>query len=109
MLVATLVGPVGARVAFAGNGSGNGNGRVNQVAAMNGSHVALITTEVYVPGPACATTGRFALDLDTSGGRAAYSTALAAQLNGGTIVAYGTGTCNLWGDSEDAQYLWHDR
>jgi hypothetical protein len=44
-------------------------------------------------GPSCATDDRMTIDLQTTGGRAAMSSALAAKASNRQVFVAGTGTC----------------
>ena len=56
--------------------------------------------------PACATSGRFALDTSKSAGRTTLAILIGAFVSGKTVVIYGLGTCNTWSDSEDVSFVY---
>ena len=52
--------------------------------------------------PSCSTAGnRYAIDLTTNAGKAAYAAALTAKLTNSTITLVGSGTCTLNVTSEN--------
>ena len=55
--------------------------------------------------PACATTGRWAVDVTTPAGQAMWSTVLTAYSQNRPVTVGGTGQCNVWGDSETVQWV----
>lgn len=66
----------------------------------------VITTGARTTPPACATaSNRWAVDATTSGNQAMIAQILSAQAQGLAIVVHGTGTCNVWGDSETVSVI----
>ena len=55
------------------------------------------------PSPLIA--NRFAIAATTDAGKAMISLLLTAQARGKRVSVYGTGNCNLWGDTESVSYL----
>jgi hypothetical protein len=63
------------------------------------------TYSQYVPPP-CNTTGGFAFDTRTQGGRNKLAIALAAKNSGHHLGIIGTGTCDVHAEQESVSYLW---
>lgn len=66
--------------------------------SLNGTRSAL---------PSCATSqpSRFVIDAATDGGRAMISALLTAQARGKRVFVNGTGTCPIFSDTENVNYL----
>lgn len=67
-----------------------------------------VLTMIQAPqnSPACGEDDpRFAIDLSTEGGRAAYSTLLAAQSQGKPVYVKGTDACGLVSYLEDLAFV----
>jgi len=84
----------------AGSGSGNITG-INSEAGTG----KFQTNGGHPNAPACATTGRWAVDVTTPAGQAMWSTVLTAYSQNRAVTVGGTGQCNVWGDSETVQWV----
>lgn len=74
---------------------------------MKNGAVLVTTTGSRSSAPACATVaGRFALDSTTPGGRSQLAGLIAAEAADRTVVIRGTGTCDVYGDSETIEYFY---
>lgn len=56
--------------------------------------------------PACATAGnRWAFSDSNAGGQGTLSALLTAYAAGKLVTIYGTGVCDVWGDTESVDYI----
>jgi hypothetical protein len=87
--------------------AGNNAGPVINVGSFNDVVLVLMTDfhNQYVP-PACNTSGGFAFDTRSQGGRNKLAIALAAKNSGHHLGIVGTGTCDVHPDAESVSYLW---
>jgi hypothetical protein len=98
--------------------AGSATGRIHQVAVVrdvSGSRMVgfiQLDPTTHQGAPSCATVkGRFALDLSTAMGKAAYATAMGVWLTGGNIQVTGaegpggSPNCSVWGDTETAYFV----
>lgn len=86
--------------AFAGSGSGNVAGV--SVESASGK----FSTTAHTGAPACATTGRWAVDVSTPQGQSLWSEVLLAYSQNKTVNIAGTGLCSVWGDSETVAWIY---
>jgi hypothetical protein len=58
--------------------------------------------------PACGSSqpGRFAVDANAAGGKAQLAGLLAAYTAGRNVIVVGTGTCNVYSDTETINYFY---
>lgn len=84
--------------------AGNTNGFVSPI-VVQGNVAAFSMSGAGTGMPACATTGRWAFDESTAGGQAMLSALLTAYAGHRNVVVYGTGACNVLGDSETVSYI----
>lgn len=100
--IAATVGALGfGGVAMA---SGSGSGYVVGINSEAGTG-KFQTNGGHPNAPACATTGRWAIDVTTPAGQAMWSTVLTAYSQNRAVTVGGTGQCNVWGDSETVQWV----
>lgn len=109
-VVAVLAALGVAAVALATNGAGSGTISAMAVGyGFNNLNVATFATSTatYTGCATAAGTGqwRFAIDLNTQAGMAAYATVLAAFQSGQTVHVGGLGQCTLTQGSEDLGYI----
>ena len=71
-----------------------------------GSGIIVVSAGSVTGMAACATTGRFAFNSTTAGGKSQLAGLLTAYAAGMPVTIVGNGTCNVWGDSEDINYFY---
>lgn len=99
---AAIAGMLGyAATAVAG---GSGSGFIVGINSEAGSG-KFQTNGGHPNAPACATTGRWAVDVTTPAGQAMWSTILTAYSQNRPVTVGGFGQCNVWPDSETVQWV----
>lgn len=76
---------------------------INLVVEGNGALMFQLTG-TYTGAPACDTASRFGIDTGTAPGKTMASAVLGAYFSGKPLTAYGTGTCTVWGDTENLSF-----
>ncbi|WP_342315807.1 hypothetical protein [Lysobacter sp. FW306-1B-D06B] len=84
--------------------AGSSQGSINQVLFMPIGAVLVVPAQIATPA-ACNTARRFAINTNDASGKAQLAGLLSAQASGKSVTIYGTGECNIWGDSESVQIL----
>jgi hypothetical protein len=84
------------------------SGALSYVHFFQNGVVLVVTSGTRVGLPACATTqpNRFAIDVNTAGGRAQAAGLMMAYTAGKNVVIQGTGACNVYSDSESIDYFY---
>ena len=100
LIAAASVASFGSAAFAAGSGSGTVAG-VN-VEGASGK----FSTTAHPGAPACATTGRWAVDVSTPQGQSLWSAVLLAYSQNKPVTIGGTGTCGVWGDSETVAWIY---
>ncbi len=73
----------------------------------DGNGIVVFGSSIGGTPPSCAIspyTNALAFDSSTAGGRAILAVALAAKASGNLVAGFGTGTCAIYGVSEDLSY-----
>ena len=99
LFAATGLASFGSAAFAAGSGSGTVAG-VN-VEGASGK----FSTTAHPGAPACAATGRWAVDVSTPQGQSLWSAVLLAYSQNKPVTIGGTGTCSVWGDSETVAWI----
>ena len=82
-------------------------GTVSEVHIFSNGQVIFYTSGTRSNAPGCATQlSRFAFDSSTVGGKSQLSGLLVAYSTGKPIVIYGTGACDIYGDTETLSYYY---
>jgi hypothetical protein len=85
------------------------NATITQVVAEspNGYFVYVDLAPTNTPACGTVTSGnhRYVIDLTTDAGKAMIATVLTAYANKALIDITGTGTCDVWGDTETVYYI----
>ena len=85
--------------------AGTSNGPVT-VLLVNSSNVLFFTAGTKVGSPSCGPNNQWVIDLSSPEGKSSYALLLSAQALGQTVYVVGTGVCLIWGDREDALYMY---
>jgi hypothetical protein len=80
------------------------NGRVTYPTVLATGVVLVVPDAVPGNKPACNTQSRYAFDGTTAAGKQLTALILTAFAMGRTVTFVGTGSCTVWGDSEDLSY-----
>ena len=100
LIAAASIASLGSAAFAAGSGSGNVAGV--SVESASGK----FSTSTHSGAPACATTGRWAVDVSTPQGQSLWSGVLLAYSQNKPVTIGGTGTCTVWGDSETVAWIY---
>jgi hypothetical protein len=101
LMLAAILGP---SISYCGETTGTVKSTLVGPAGPNYAFVTL--TGVNSSLPACSTVGnRYVIDISTAGGKMAYSKVLLAEAMNSTIHIYGSGTCALYPNSEDVNWI----
>ena len=85
-----------------------GWGNIYQVfGTQNGAVLFNTTGARTTPLPACGVNNptRFAINASTPAGQAAVSLLITAKQNGKQIAVWGSGACDIWGDTETISWI----
>lgn len=85
--------------------AGGSSGAVSQVTATTAGVVFFDSTGNHTGQPGCATLSRWALNVTTPAGQSVLAAVLTAYAQGKTVSFVGTGTCDVWPDSESIGYV----
>jgi len=82
-------------------GQSNGLGTIVYILAANNGAVFVQTTSGQIGGPPCAVAvGRFVVNGSTPAGKAMVAAIYTAYATNSRVNIVGTGTCDVWGDTE---------
>lgn len=85
----------------------SGPGKINNLIVLRANVGIIDIAGGTVTGtwPLCATLHRYTINTSTAAGQAVWATILSARMSNSTVVIYGTGACDDWGDSEGINHV----
>lgn len=85
--------------------SSAGYGNVSGIVSQDGGKTFFVQSGNRSARPACATADRWVFNLTNAGGPGMMATILTAYSLGKPVTVLGTGTCDVWPDTETTYYV----